>query len=189
VDPHDLALAYSLSTVAGLRASLTILAVTVAIHLHALAAPSSMAWLGSDQTLAIVALFAAADFLGDKIPIVDHALHLVHAALAPAAGGLAAASLDPNGGSSTALVTVLGAGNALGVHALRATTRAGSTVTSLGILNPVISFVEDLVAAVAIAVAFLAPFVSAAIAGIATVLAIVVGRKIARRLRRRPAPG
>src|ERR1700694_1296667 len=126
MEPHNLALAYSLSSVSGLRASLTILAMAVAVHLHAFAPPASMAWVGSDQTLIVVAVLAVADFFADKIPVVDRFVHLVHAVLAPVAGGIAAAAVDPSGGGVLAVVAVLGGANALGVHGLRSTTRAGS---------------------------------------------------------------
>src|SRR5665213_1832149 len=98
MDPHSLALAYSLSSVSGLRASLTILALTIAIHLHAFVPPASMAWVGSNQTLVIVAILAALDFCADKIPGVDLVVHAVHAVLAPVAGGIAAVTVDPSGG-------------------------------------------------------------------------------------------
>lgn len=56
MDAHDLALAYTLSSVAGLRATLTVLALTIAVHLHALTGPPNLGWLASDTTLWIVAL-------------------------------------------------------------------------------------------------------------------------------------
>src|SRR5665213_3327270 len=82
MDPHSLALAYSLSSVSGLRASLTILALTIAIHLHAFVPPASMAWVGSNQTLVIVAILAARRIHGHRRdPPGDrreHGVHRVH---------------------------------------------------------------------------------------------------------------
>src|ERR1035437_6272789 len=108
MDPHNLALAYSLSSVSGLRASLTILALTVAIHMHAFAVPASMAWVGSDQTLMIVAILSVADFCVDKIPGVDHVVPAVHTVLTPVAGGIAAMTADPSGGGGMTVVALLG---------------------------------------------------------------------------------
>jgi hypothetical protein len=184
MDPHNLALAYSLSSVSGLRASLTILALTIAIHMHAFAPPASMAWVGSDQTLIIVAILALADFFADKIPVVDHFVHLVHGVLAPVAGGIAAATADPSGGGVMTIVAVLGGANALGIQGLRATTRAGSSATSAGLLNPVLSLLEDVFAVVGLALAFLAPFVMAGLALIATILFVVAGQRIVHWMRR-----
>jgi len=183
MDPHNLALAYSLSSVSGLRASLTILALALAIHVHAFTPPGSMAWVGSDQTLIIVGILAFADFFADKIPVVDHATHLVHAVLAPVAGGIAASAADPSGGGVMTVVAILGGANALGIHGLRSTTRAGSSAASMGVLNPVLSVVEDVLAVAGLALAFVAPFVMAALALIATIVFVLVGRRIVRFVR------
>jgi hypothetical protein len=183
MDPHNLALAYSLSSVSGLRASLTILALTIAIHMHAFAPPGSMAWVGSDQTLIVVAILAVLDFCADKIPGVDHVVHAVHAVLAPVAGGIAATTVDPSGGGVLAVVALLGGANALGIHGLRATTRAGSSAASLGALNPVLSIVEDVFALAGLALAFIAPFVMAVVALLATIVFVFVGRRLVDSLR------
>ncbi|GEM_PF-5906459 len=187
MDPHSLALAYSLSSVSGLRASLTILALTIAIHLHAFVPPASMAWVGSNQTLVIVAILAALDFCADKIPGVDLVVHAVHAVLAPVAGGIAAVTVDPSGGGVMAVVALLGGANALGIHGLRATTRAGSSAGSAGVLNPVLSVVEDVLAVIGLALAFLAPFVMAVLALLATIVFVLVGRRIIGAFRGSPA--
>src|SRR3981081_3309838 len=142
MDPHSLALAYSLSSLSGLRASLTILALTIAIRMHAFTPPGSMAWLGSDQTLIVVAILAVVDFCADKIPGVDHLVHGVHTVLAPIAGGIAATTVDPSGGGVATLVAVLGGANALGVLGRRAGARGSSSAASAGVLNPLVSIVE-----------------------------------------------
>jgi uncharacterized protein DUF4126 len=183
MDPHSIALAYSLSSVSGLRASLTILALAIAIHMHAFAPPGSMAWVGSNQTLIVVAILAVLDFCADKIPGVDHVVHAVHAVLAPVAGGIAATTVDPSGGIVMTVVALLGGANALGVHGLRATTRASSSAASLGALNPVLSIIEDILAIAGLALAFVAPFVMAVVALLATIVFVLLGRRIVRSLR------
>ncbi len=185
MDPRDVALAYSLSSIAGLRASLTILAVAVAVHEHLFTPPSSLAWLASDATLWIAGALTVADFLGDKVPIVDHALQFVHTILAPAAGGIAAATLDPSGGTSAGVVALLGATNALGIHGIKSATRVGTSTVSFGLLTPVVSFIEDGIAVVALAIAFLAPFATAIVAVIATILALATGGRLIALMRRR----
>ena len=182
---HDLALAYALSAVAGLRASLTVLALSVAVHLHALVPPAAVAWLGSDVTLAVAAAFTLADLLADKVPWVDHLLHLLHTALAPVAGGVAVFAADPSAGGAVPLLALLGAGNALGVHGLKSATRAGSTAVSLGALNPVVSVVEDVLAVLLLAASFAAPVLTAIVVLLATLALIALARRIAAALRRR----
>jgi hypothetical protein len=178
VEPRDFALAYSLSTIAGLRASLTVFAVAVGVREHLFLPPDSLGWLASDATLWIAGILAVADFLGDKVPFVDHTLHLVHTVLAPAAGGIAAASLDPGGGAGAGLIGAIGATNALGVHGLKSVTRAGTSAVSFGFLTPVVSLVEDVAAVVALIVAFAAPFVTAILAVLGTIVAVLAGRRI-----------
>ena len=189
MDPHDVALAYSLSTIAGLRASLTVLAVTIAVHYHAFTPPPALDWLASDNTMLVAGILTAMDFFGDKIPVVDHLLHAVHTALAPVAGGVAAASLDHSGGNAMAVVAALGAANALGIHGLKSATRAGTTVVSFGFLTPIVSVVEDVIAIASLAFAFVAPFIFGFIAIIATVFAVTIGRRVIAwiRLKRSPA--
>lgn len=182
---HDLALA--LSAIAGLRASLTVLALSLAVHFHALAAPAALGWLASDVTLAVAAVFTLADLLADKIPWVDHLLHLVHTGLAPVAGGVAVAAVDPSAGGTVPLLMLLGAGNALGVHGLKSATRAGSSAVSLGMLNPVVSVIEDVFALVLLVASFVAPVLTAIAVLLATVALVVVARRIAAGLRRRRA--
>jgi hypothetical protein len=185
VDPHDLALAYSLSTIAGLRASLTTFAVALAVHQHVFTPPDALAWLASDNTLAIAGVLTVADFFGDKIPLVDHLLAAVHTILAPAAGGIVAASLDPSGGAGAGFAGVLGAVNALGVHGIKSATRVGTSAVSFGFLTPIVSLIEDTLAVGALIVAFLAPFVAAIVAIVATIVVALTGRRLAGWLQRR----
>jgi hypothetical protein len=185
VDAHTFALAYGLSSIAGLRASLTVLAVCIAVRAHALIPPHSLEWLASDTTFIVLIALTVADFLGDKIPVVDNVLHAVHTVLAPAAGGIAAAALDPSGGTGAALLGIVGGANALGIHATKSATRVGTSAISLGFLTPIVSAIEDVVAIGALVVAFLAPFVMAAIAVITTAVVVILGRRIVASLQRK----
>jgi len=186
LDSHALALAYSLSSISGLRASLSIFAVTLAIHFHIIAPPAGLSWLTADSTICLVGALAVADFFADKVPVVDHALHVVHLALAPAAGAISASAADPSG-SHLALVALLGALNAFGVHSAKSTVRLGTSAMSLGLLTPIISMIEDLFAAAALAIAFVAPFLIAAIAAVLTILTAVAGHRVIRWLARKRA--
>jgi uncharacterized membrane protein len=179
VDPHDLALAYALSTIAGLRASLTIAGISLAVHLHWLAPPDALHWLASDATLAIAGVLALVEFVADKIPVVDHALHVVHVFLAPVAGGTAALAADPSGTDSGAIVIALLAGsNALAIHGLRSATRGASSAISLGMFNPLMSLGEDAIAIGGLVAAFFAPMTVAAIALVLTAIALIAVRRI-----------
>src|SRR5690348_9956405 len=79
--------AFGLSTAAGLNAYLPLLTVgllgryTSLIHLE-----GPYALLTNPVVLLIIAVLALIDFIGDKIPAVDHALHTVGLVIAPIAG-------------------------------------------------------------------------------------------------------
>ena len=119
----------------------------------------SFAWLASNTALAALLLATIFEIAGDKIPVVDHALDSVGTVLRPAAGALVAAAVWNTQDPATAalLGLILGAPVAFGMHAAKAGTRAGSSVTTAGIGNPVLSVLEDIAALFLGAVSLLAP--------------------------------
>lgn len=182
---RSVALAYGLSTISGLRASLTIFAVALAINAGWLAPPHTLAWLGADWVVWVAGVFTLLDFLGDKVPVVDHALQAAHVFLAPVSGALAAGATDPTGGASLWAVAGIGALNALGIHAAKTTTRLGGSAASLCTLTPAMSLVEDLLAVGGLAMAALSPYaLVGAIALLAVATVAVVRRWRLRTVRR-----
>lgn len=173
------ALAYALSTSAGLRGILTLAMVSIAVHLGLLHPPAAFAWLGSNPVTLALAAVALVEILGDKIPVVDHAFHALQTLLKPAAAAILVGGIvhTQNAPELYALMA-LGALNALGVHAASAATRGASTALTAGIANPAISLVEDGVAAVMIAFAFLAPLLAAALAILLTLFIVRTARRI-----------
>ena len=192
LNPQALALAYALSTVAGLRSSLTVLALSIAVHQHVIVVPAALAWLASDVTVIVAAVFALADFAADKVPVVDHGLHLAHTVLAPFAGGVAGFALLPDitgphdaasalaAGGPAIVLAVAGGAIAFVVNALRGAIRVAVSALSLGVLNPAVSIIEDVCTVAALIVAFIAPFVAAAIALAITLGALIVGTRMIR---------
>jgi hypothetical protein len=145
----------------GLRAFLPLLLVGLAARLGVVGLRDSVGWLGSDLALIALAVATVVEVAGDKIPIVDHALDAIGTALRPAAAFLGAyAVLDgwPTPWAQIAAI-VLGT-TALGVHALKAKLRIGSTATTLGTANPVLSILEDVASFVTVALAVLAPLLA-----------------------------
>src|SRR3984893_6661392 len=82
------ALAYALTTTAGLRGFLTLFAASVAAHYHWIHPSGAFAWLASDTATVILGIFALVELIADKIPAVDHALHAVSFAARPLAGAI-----------------------------------------------------------------------------------------------------
>src|SRR5437660_3918316 len=140
--------ALGLSTASGLNAYVPLLVVgllaryTGLIHLNP---PYDV--LSHAAVLAVLALVAALDFLADKVPAVDHALHVAGLVIHPVAGAiLFLAASSETGDVHPALAAVCGLLLAGGAHAARMGARPLSTATTGGVGNPVLSFLEDLVA-------------------------------------------
>ncbi len=176
------ALAYALSTSAGLRGILTLAVVSVAVHLGLLHPPRSFAWLGSDTVTLALCAVALVEVLGDKVPLLDHAFHALQTVLKPmAAAVLVGGVVQTQDPADLYGLMALGALNALGVHAASATARGASTALTGGLANPVLSLLEDLGAGAMIVLALLKPVLAAALAILLTVLMLRGARKIWRR--------
>ncbi|HEX9995610.1 MAG TPA: DUF4126 domain-containing protein [Abditibacterium sp.] len=154
-------LGIGLAASSGLRTFLPLLLLAGAakFNLFGVNLSGSFAWLSSNVAFAALLLATIVEIAGDKIPVVDHGLDAVGTVLRPVAGGLVAAAVwntqDP--AIAALLGLILGAPVALGMHAAKAGTRAGSTVTTAGIGNPVLSVIEDIAALFLAAVSLLAP--------------------------------
>jgi hypothetical protein len=175
------ALAYALTTSAGLRGLLTLAVVSVAIHLGVLHPPAAFAWLGSNAvTLALVAV-ALVEILGDKVPLIDHLFHALQTIVKPAAAAILVGGIVHTQNSPELYgLMALGALNALGVHAASAAARGASTALTGGVANPVISLAEDSMSVTMIAFAFLAPLFAAILAILLSYFILRAARKIWR---------
>jgi hypothetical protein len=178
--PTQYALAYVLSSTAGVRAFVTLLAVSLAMHWGLLPAPAhQFAWLASDGALAVLVVAGILEVLGDKIPLVDHGLHVLQTIAKPVAGALiAGAVVAPGNDPSSILLAVLGGANALAIHGVSATARAASTATTGGLANPIVSVVEDVLAIGGILLGWLMPFFAAGLVLIATIVGILCVRRL-----------
>lgn len=180
--PTQYALAYALTSTAGLRVFITLAALSLALHWHVLPAPPhQFAWLASDGAMTVLIAAAILDVLGDKIPFVDHGLQALHTISKPLAGAIVAGTVvQPENDPSLIVLGVLGGANALAVHGLSATARAASTATTGGLGNPVVSVLEDLLAIGAIAAAWFMPVLTAAVILVLTVAGLLAVRTLLR---------
>ena len=156
-------LGVGLAASSGLRTFLPLLLLAGAAKfgLFGIQLTGSFAWLVSNTAFTALALATVVEIVGDKIPIVDHGLDVVGTGLRPAAGALAAAAVWNNNDPAIAalLGLIFGAPIAFGMHTAKAGTRAGSTVTTAGVGNPILSVIEDITALFLGLVALLAPLV------------------------------
>ncbi len=176
-------LGLGLASATGLRTFLPLLMLALAakFELFGVRLIDQMDWLVSWPAIAALATATVAEFAGDKVPAVDHALNAVGYVTRPVAGAVAAGSVFWAVDPTTAAVAgiIVGAPAALAFNAAQTGARVGSTATTGGLGNPVVSLVEDVLAVLTVIVAFLAPIV---VPVLLIVLAIVVFR-LARRLR------
>jgi len=124
------------------------------VHLN-----GSFAWLRSDVALAVLLVATLIEIVADKVPSIDHFLHGIATFIRPLAAALAAAAvftkLDPV--TAAVLGLIIGAPAALGMHGIKSATRVGSTLTTFGCANPILSLVDDAVSFVLSITAIFAP--------------------------------
>ncbi len=174
----------ALAAACGLRAFLPLLALGLAARFGVIGLRPGVAWLGSAHALWALGLATAIEIAGDKIPIVDHALDVAGTVVRPAAAWLGAFALFAAWPAPWAQIAAVVVGScALGVHALKAHARIGSSALTLGSANPLVSLVEDALAFAATAIALFAPFV---VLGLAMLVAWIVLRGARRDSRRSP---
>ena len=134
--------------------------------------------LSRTPALIVLGVLTAADFVGDKIPAVDHVLHWIGTVIAPISGTV----LFTGETDASLIVSLIAGGStAEAVHAARAAVRPLSTATTAGVGNPVLSLLEDAGSALLTLFAFVVPV----LAVLAVVVVLVLGLVLWRRRRRR----
>jgi hypothetical protein len=174
VDLASLCAAFGLSAAAGLNAWLPLFGAALAQRLDIVELAQPFDDLSGTGALVVLGVLTTADFVGDKIPAVDHVLHAIGTVVAPLSG---AALFTGQTGAETDLPTLvailLGGTTAESIHAGRATLRPLSTATTAGLGNPVLSLLEDAAAVGLTVVAFALPVLAfAMVLGLVIVIAL-----------------
>jgi hypothetical protein len=158
-----------LAASAGLNAYIPLLSVALlAKYTDLVTLPSSWQWMENPWVIGILAVLLAIEFVTDKIPAVDHVNDVLQTVVRPTSGGLVFGAAS---GAQTATVTdpeqfftshqwvpvVVGVVISLGVHTVKATTRAAVNTMTIGFGAPVMSTVEDLLSVSMSLVALLLP--------------------------------
>ena len=184
-------LGLSLAASTGLNTFLPLLMLASAAHFGFLDAKNllngNFAWVASGGALAALAVATIVEIVGDKIPVVDHALDVFGTVARPAVGAFAAASVFSGNDPATSALAglVIGAPVAFGFHAAKAGTRAGSTVTTAGIGNPVLSVIEDIAAAGMTLVAIAFPWLAPLLVLVVALILFSIYRKVRRLMPRK----
>ncbi len=122
-----------------------------------------MSFFSKDPVLIALGIAVVVEFLGDKIPIVDHFLDVIQLPVKFIVSGILTYSIIPPGEFAwvfTLITFVLGSGTTVAVHAGKAGMRAASTGTTGGLLNPLISLLEEIIAMAGTLFALIAPILS-----------------------------
>jgi hypothetical protein len=169
-----LALAIALAASAGLRAWLPLLLAGSLARLGVLDLGPSFQFLAQNKALVVLGVATAIEMIGDKVPVIDHALDVIGTPLRPAAGALLAASVlgtvsDPL--TAIVLGAAVGAPSALLPHAAKSALRAASSALTAGLANPILSLVEDVVSILTFVLAVLMPLLVLALLGLTLFLA------------------
>lgn len=174
--------ALGLSTAAGLNAYIPLLTVGLLARytdLIRLQAPFDM--LENPWVLLVIAIIALLDFIGDKVPAVDHFLHIIGIVIHPLAGAILALAASSSGSVDPTLAAICGIIAALLTHATRTAARPVATATTMGTANPVISTLEDIFSLVMSIVAIVLPVVAAVLVIVFGIALLVLIRGLLRR--------
>lgn len=170
-----------LSGAAGLNAYVPLLLVGLLSRTGVMNLNEPFNLLGNPWVLLVIGVIGLLDFVGDKIPGIDTALHLVGGVVNTAAGAVLFAAQTGVADVPPALSLALGMIVAGGVHVTRTAVRPVATATTGGLGNPVVSTLEDtaslLMAVLAVFVPVLAVLLLAAV--------VFIGSRLWSRLRGR----
>lgn len=172
----------ALAATAGLRLFMPFLFVGVMGRYANVPTPEMLDWTTTDAGMLLLLVATVLEVLGDKIPVVDHALDATATFLKPAAGLILPVALLYDFSPMTAwtLGIVAGGPLALGVHTTKAGMRALSTTTTVGVANPVLSFMEDALAVMILVFTVIAPLVAAVLVVLLAVVVIKAWRVMRR---------
>jgi hypothetical protein len=155
-DVFELLTGTGLAASAGLNAYIPLLSLALLARFTDLVdLPASWQWLENPWVLGILAVLLTVEFVADKIPAVDHVNDVLQTVVRPTSGGLV---FGASSGATTATVAdpeqfftshqwvpvVMGITISLCVHAVKAATRAGVNMMTIGFGAPIMSTLEDL---------------------------------------------
>ncbi len=157
-----LCLGIALSAACGFRVFVPLLAVGVGTRAGMIHVGDGFGWLSSDWAILGLGVATLLEIGAYFVPWIDHALDAIATPAAVIAGTLLTASqisgMDPGLRWITGLVA--GGGVAGFTQLLTVGTRGASTVSTGGVLNPIISLAQSVVSALLSAMAILLPIIA-----------------------------
>ena len=177
--------ALGLSTTAGLRAYLPLLAIGVSYYIdpNLLPLQSNFQLLHDPLVLGVLLVLTVVEFVLDKVPGIDHLSDIIHTIIRPASGAIIMAGTHNTlSDVSPWLAAVAGALLALSLHGVKATTRPVVTGTTVGHGNPVVSVIEDVLALGGTVLLLALPLIGFIVVTIVLLLLLRLTRPLRRRL-------
>jgi hypothetical protein len=184
-----IALASTVSLLAGWRLYLVTFAVGLAMKLGWVALPDqlhALDVLANNWIIGIAAIGAVAEFFADKVPWIDSAWDAIHSVVRPIGGALLSMAIVDGGDPKWQVASfLLGGGAALLAHAGKAGARAIVNASPEPFSNIALSTTEDVATAGLLGLAIANPIAAALIALILVLLSVwlvLTARRMLRRL-------
>lgn len=193
-----IALASTVSLLAGWRLYLVTFAVGLAMRFGWVALPEqlhALDVLANNWILGIAGVGAVAEFFADKIPWVDSLWDAVHSVVRPIGGALLSMAIIDGGDPAWQVGSfLLGGGAALVAHAGKAGARALVNASPEPFSNVIVSTGEDIATAGLLGLAIANPIAAVLIALILVILSlwlVLAGRRLLKRILepKRPSTG
>lgn len=182
----------ALAATAGLRLFMPFLFVGGMARYAGTPTPEMLSWTATDSGFLLLLTATLLEILSDKIPVVDHVLDMGATFIKPAAGLFLPVALlqDTSPALAWSMGIAAGAPLAFGVHTTKAGTRVASSTATVGVGNPIISTLEDILAIVILVFTAVAPFVAALLIIALIIVVVRAMRRMKKWLRRdRPISG
>ncbi|MFL6755099.1 MAG: DUF4126 domain-containing protein [Sphingomicrobium sp.] len=184
-----IALAATVSLLAGWRLYLVTFAIGLAMKLGWVALPQQMQMLdvlANNWIIGIAGLGALAEFFADKVPWIDSAWDAIHSAVRPVGGALLSMAVIDGAEPAWQVGSfLLGGGAALLAHAGKAGARAMINASPEPFSNIIVSTGEDVATAGLLGLAIANPIAAALIALILVILSlwlVLAARRLLKRL-------
>lgn len=173
-----------LSASAGLNAWAVLLLFNGLYLLQPLEFPGTTApLLASHFALTAALVLFLAEFVADKIPIVDHLWNLLQTVLRPVVGAMLTLAAVPETSTVPQIgLAFAGAAATLATHVVKSTTRLTSTAATRGFAQLAVSLAEDAFAVALGALVFFVPWFTALLIGALALLLILERRRVVRAL-------
>ncbi len=137
-------LGIGLSASVGFRVFLPLFALSLAAYFNVWELNESWLWIGSTTAVITLSIATAVEIIAYYIPVIDNLLDTIAIPLATIAGTAVMVSTlaDLSPLITWALAIIAGGGTAAAVKSSASVTRLGSTVSTAGFGNPVVSTIE-----------------------------------------------